>query len=98
MIFCSVVMMSSNAPKRGASPPRPLRAPPRLAIRRGNQDTSVRLVLANADLAVEGVEVLDHLRLNADLGKLGIALAELLGRLLDRLELARELVLALRAD
>src|SRR3954468_24097507 len=30
MIFCSVVMMSSNAPRRGASSPRPLRAPPRL--------------------------------------------------------------------
>src|SRR5215813_7874435 len=43
MIFCSVVMVSSNAPRRGASPPRPLRAPPRLAIRRGDQDTSVRL-------------------------------------------------------
>jgi hypothetical protein len=27
--------VSSNAPRRGASPPRPLRAPPRLAIRRG---------------------------------------------------------------
>jgi hypothetical protein len=27
-------MMSSNAPRRGALPPRPLRAPPRLAIRR----------------------------------------------------------------
>src|SRR6266436_5682923 len=26
MIFCSVVMVSSNAPRRGASPPRPLRA------------------------------------------------------------------------
>ena len=38
-----VVMVSSNAPRRGASPPRPLRAPPRLAIRRGEQDTSVRL-------------------------------------------------------
>src|SRR6266511_2936287 len=24
MIFCSVVMVSSNAPRRGASPPRPL--------------------------------------------------------------------------
>jgi hypothetical protein len=28
-------MVSSNAPRRDASPPRPLRAPPRLAIRRG---------------------------------------------------------------
>src|SRR5262245_51909642 len=37
MIFCSVVMVvSSNAPRPGASPPRPLRAPPRLAIRRGD--------------------------------------------------------------
>src|SRR5262245_45629726 len=36
MIFCSVVMVSSNAPRRGASPPRPLRAPPRLANRRGD--------------------------------------------------------------
>src|SRR5262249_24509682 len=26
MIFCSVVMVSSNAPRPGASPPRPLRA------------------------------------------------------------------------
>src|SRR5262249_134349 len=43
MIFCSVVMVSSNAPRRGASPPRPLRAPPRLAIRRGDPDTSVTL-------------------------------------------------------
>ena len=43
MIFWSVVMVSSNAPRRGASPPRPLRAPPRLAIRRAEQDTSVRL-------------------------------------------------------
>src|SRR6266699_2286843 len=33
IIFCSVVMVSSNAPRRGPSPPRPLRAPPRLAIR-----------------------------------------------------------------
>jgi len=32
MIFCSLVMVSSNAPRRGTSPPRPLRAPPRLAI------------------------------------------------------------------
>src|SRR5262245_3406946 len=37
MIFCSVVMVSSNAPRRDASPPRPLRAPPRLAIRRGDR-------------------------------------------------------------
>src|SRR5439155_12092695 len=43
IIFCSVVMVSSNAPRRGASPPRPLRAPPRLAIRRGDQDTPARL-------------------------------------------------------
>src|SRR5262249_8570668 len=43
MIFCSVVMVSSNAPRRGASPPQPLRAPPRLAIRRGDR------TLANAD-------------------------------------------------
>jgi Reverse transcriptase (RNA-dependent DNA polymerase) len=28
MIFCSVVMVSSNAPRRGASSPQPLRAPP----------------------------------------------------------------------
>src|SRR5262249_23898384 len=27
MIFCSVVMVSSNPPRRGASPPQPLRAP-----------------------------------------------------------------------
>jgi hypothetical protein len=32
-----------QSPRRGASPPRPLRAPPRLAIRRWDQDTSVRL-------------------------------------------------------
>src|SRR5262249_10796368 len=43
MIFCSVVMVSSNAPRRGPSPPGPLRAPPWSAIRRGDQDTSVRL-------------------------------------------------------
>src|SRR5262249_2789674 len=36
MIFCSVVMLSSNAPRRGPPPPRPLRPPPRLANRRGD--------------------------------------------------------------
>jgi len=48
MIFCSVVMVSSNAPRRGASPPRPLRAPPRLAIRRGDRTPLPDQVLANA--------------------------------------------------
>src|SRR5262245_33389052 len=32
-----------QSPRRGASPPRPLRAPPRLAIRRGDRTPSVRL-------------------------------------------------------
>src|SRR5262249_15613141 len=39
-----------NAPRRGASPPRPLRAPPRLAIRRGRTRTPLSYqVSANAD-------------------------------------------------
>jgi hypothetical protein len=32
-----------QSPRRGAAQPRPLRAPPRLLIRRGDQDTAVRL-------------------------------------------------------
>ena len=36
-LLFSRVMVSSNAPRRGASPPRPLRAPPRLAICRGDR-------------------------------------------------------------
>ena len=44
MALFGFAMVSSNPPGRGAPPPRPLRAPPRLAIRRGGQDTSVRLL------------------------------------------------------
>jgi len=33
----------SNSPRRGASPPRPLRAPPRFTIRRGVQDTTCQI-------------------------------------------------------
>jgi len=36
-------MVFSNSPRRGASPPRPLRAPPRLTIRRGVPDTTCQI-------------------------------------------------------
>src|SRR5215471_15669274 len=44
MIFCSVVMVVVfNPPRRGASQPRPLRAPPRLSLCRGDRTPHVRL-------------------------------------------------------
>jgi hypothetical protein len=39
MIFCSVVMVSSNRRGGALRNPDQLRAPPRLVIRRGDQDT-----------------------------------------------------------
>src|SRR5262249_61001415 len=57
MIFCSVVMVSSNAPRRGASSPQPLRAPPRLTIRRGVQDTCVRLSFSYCSIRAHAAEL-----------------------------------------
>jgi hypothetical protein len=43
MIFCSVVMVSSNAPRRGASPPPTAPRPASARDSPWGQDTSVRL-------------------------------------------------------
>jgi hypothetical protein len=56
------------------------------------------LRVERSNLAVEGVKFLNGLRLDANLRKLRIDLAQVLGDMLDRLELAGELVLALCTD
>src|SRR5262249_10347695 len=56
------------------------------------------LGVERGDLAIEGIKVLDHFRLDADLRKLRIDLPQLLGGVLHRLELPGEIVLALRTD
>ena len=49
MIFCSVVMVSSNRLRRTLRNPDQLRAPPSLLIRRADQDTICQIkFLANA--------------------------------------------------
>lgn len=59
---------------------------------------SGKLSIQGRNLAVEIVEIVDGLGLDADLGELCIRITELLRRLLHRLELTRHLVPSLRTN